>query len=359
MPKRIGGKQYTERGRPIIGKIGIGILAVAQICRCFTIVSTKKGSDRKFEAQVDFTGIASEKAKQIPLGSEGSKDIGSYVLYDDLPEELDTHYTRIILEEIDPGFRERLLAIGGPEKNILDHHFKKGDPKALQDFIVWLAKGNARDIPDYYRLLWELSITCPVPYLPDGPIRGKEVIPAIKQALQDYDFTVKIDGLVLKKLILFPTSPEIKKEGNDFSIYPINFDEEVAGRRLAFEGYLYHQRISILPSELRGILIRVRNVAIGMYDKSLMNYPKAQGPRMSGISGEVYVSAGLEDALNVDRNSFRETDPHYLKLQEIIYTRLGGDKISKTTGIFSDIAKRSKDWNKDLIIKEGILHAVK
>lgn len=352
--KRKGGRQFTDSGRPIIGKIGIGILAIAQICQRFTIMSSQKGSMEKFEAKVDFRGLASEEAKDISLGSDKAKDIGSYIIFDHLPEEADAHYTRIVLEDIEPGFKNRLVETSGPESKIQDFHFKKGDPKVLEEFIEWLTTTNAREIPDYYRLIWELSITCPVPYLQKGPVRRSRVIPKIKKSLLSYGFSVKIDGLELKKLILFPSSPNIIKKEDDFFVYPIAFDEIVNGSRLAFEGYIYHQRISIRPSELRGLLIRVRNVAIGMYDKSLMNYPKPQGPRMSGISSEIYVEAGLEEALNVDRNSFRETDPHYLKLQEVIYIRLGGDKDSNMPGIFSDITKRSKEWNKIRQKGEGL-----
>jgi hypothetical protein len=352
--KRKGGRQFTEKGRPIIGKIGIGILAVAQICKRFTIISSQRGSDTKFEARVDFTPFATEIAREISLGSEEAQQIGSYELFDGLPEESDAHYTKIILEDIESGFRDRLLEASGPETKISEseYRFVRGDPKALSDFVEWLTTTSVRWISDYNRLLWELGVICPVPYLEDGPIKGHDVIPDIKQTLLDYDFTVKIDGLELRKPILLPTSPEIRNRGEDYEIYDVEFDDVVDERRLAFRGYFYHQRKSVMPPELRGLLVRIRNVAIGMYDKSLLNYPKAQGPRMAGLSGEIYVEEGLEDALNVDRNSFRETDPHYLKLQEVVYTRLGGDKETKTPGIFSDITKRSRERNVARRMKE-------
>jgi len=360
--EKIGGSikrkegQYTDKGRPIIGKIGIGILAVAQICRRFTIISSQRGSGTKFEARVDFTGFATLEAREISLGSEEAKKIGSYELFDDLPEDPDAHYTEIILEDIEPGFRTRLLETSGPETKIPGYKFREGDPKALEDLVDWLTKKriSVREVPDHLRLLWELGVICPVPYLENGPIKGHDVIPDIKRTLLDYDFTVKIDGLELRKPILFPTSPEIRNKGEDYEIYTVEFDSEVEGKRLAFKGYIYHQRQSIWPPELRGLLVRIRNVAIGMYDKSLLNYPKAQGPRMAGLSGEIYVEEGLEDALNVDRNSFRETDPHYLVLQEVVYKRLGGDRETKAPGIFSDISRRSDEWNKARRTKEEL-----
>ena len=352
--KRKGGRQYTTSGRPIIGKIGIGILAVAQVCRQFTILSSKKGINTKFEARVDFSGFAKDIAKEIAIGSEEAKEIGSYELFEDLPEDVDAHYTKIILEDIEPGFRDRLLEGSGPETKINKFEFKQGDPKAISDFVNWLTKTDVRLISDYNRLIWELGIICPLPYLKNGPIKKQEVLVEIKQTLLDYNFSVKIDGQKLYKPILLPTDKDIKKRIEDYDIYPLDFDEDVADKRLAFSGYIYYQRKAIRPPELRGVLIRVRNVAIGMYDKSLLNYPTAQGPKMAFISGEIYVEEGLEDALNIDRNSFRETDPHYLKLLEVIYTKLGGDKEKKITGIFTDITKRSRERN-EALRKEHVL----
>ncbi len=59
-------KLFTKKGRPIIGKIGIGILAIAQICKSFTVISTKKGLRTKFEAVVDLKDFeAPEVYKRI------------------------------------------------------------------------------------------------------------------------------------------------------------------------------------------------------------------------------------------------------------------------------------------------------
>jgi len=79
-------------------------------------------------------------------------------------------------------------------------------------------------------------------------------------------------------------------------------------------------------------------VGIGVFDKSLLNYPIRVGPMGGGICGEIYVEHGLEHALNIDRNSFRETDPHFLALQDKLFDELG---LSRQWGIFRDIRVRS------------------
>jgi len=45
-------------------------------------------------------------------------------------------------------------------------------------------------------------------------------------------------------------------------------------------------------------------------------------------------------SLNIDRNSFRETDPHYIRLQEVIFDRLSRSR--EKGGILADARYRSK-----------------
>lgn len=331
--KRADGKDRTEKGRPIIGKIGIGILAVAQICRKFTVISSVKGCPYRFEAIVDlkpFFDIEVFKKKLI--------EIGKYMMYEEIPEEREAQYTRIILEEIDEGFRKRLLESENKEIAIEDFRWKRGDPETFEEFVEWVKDKRIRQLSEYNRMIWELALMCPVKYLDNGPIKGYNVVPAIKNRLTKYDFTVIVDGIELRKPLLFPTDDEIEEEPDDFRVYSdIAFDAQVGEKRLKFSGYIYHQRKSIWPPELRGVLPRIQNVAIGSYDKTLFNYPRSEGPIMEEFSGEIYIDEGLEDALNIDRNSFRESDVAYIKLQEYLFTRLGGEE-----GITKDVRKRSK-----------------
>ena len=78
--------------------------------------------------------------------------------------------------------------------------------------------------------------------------------------------------------------------------------------------------------ELRGLLVRIRNIAIGTYDPTLLTYPKIPAPRFNWLSGEICVEGEVEFILNIDRDSFNETHPHFVKLKEIIH-KLLRDKI--------------------------------
>jgi hypothetical protein len=104
---------------------------------------------------------------------------------------------------------------------------------------------------------------------------------------------------------------------------------------IKFTGYIFNQRKQIKNTELQGILIRIKNVAIGKYDKSYLNCPISLGPIASFNSGEIYINDGLEAALNIDRNSFKESHKQYKILQKYIY-----ELMSK---IYRDTRKRSEE----------------
>jgi hypothetical protein len=200
------------------------------------------------------------------------------------------------------------------------------------------------ELGDYWQLFWELCISCPVRYLEEGPLRPAPIVASsehddrpktlqlcrralgiaeeIKRTLIDYDFTVKLDGTSIRKPILLPQK---ETDPVECRVFPVTFDDQVDGSQLKYRGYIYIQTRMIKPAEMRGILVRVRNVAIGDHDLALLNYPKVQGFRRDWLSGEVFVEQGLEDALNIDRHSFNEVHPHYLALQRHLHRILNED----------------------------------
>ena len=108
---------------------------------------------------------------------------------------------------------------------------------------------------------------------------------------------------------------------------------------LSFQGYIFHQRKQIFPPELQGLLVRIRNVGITGYESDMLKYPRNLGPMTGGMTGEVYIDRGLEEALNIDRNSFNETHKHFVRLQEVLFRHLG---VPNKSGITTDIRERSR-----------------
>ena len=67
---------YTKSlHRPIIGRFGIGFLAISQICDRIHIISSKEGEPFRFEATIDFEEYRSRAARVAEY-----QDIGAYSL---------------------------------------------------------------------------------------------------------------------------------------------------------------------------------------------------------------------------------------------------------------------------------------
>ena len=131
--------------------------------------------------------------------------------------------------------------------------------------------------------------------------------------------------LSLRKPNQYPlVSPQLpKQERTTGKLFAVNKNVEVYRQTFKLSGYIYLQNSrAVEPMELRGLLVRIRNIAIGTYDPTLFKYPRIPAPRFNWLSGEIYVEEGLEFALNIERDSFNEMHPHFVKLKEIIHNLL-------------------------------------
>jgi len=189
-------------------------------------------------------------------------------------------------------------------------------------------------------MAWELGLLCPVRYLEKAPfnpeIRRIENIEGAKID-QPVKFSVMLDGIEIQRPQLFPNLISVDYPSPDPKVYALDYDEVVADRRLKFQGYIFCQQPRIQPEELKGLHIRIRNVGIGKYDKTWLGYPFDEGLKFGQVSGEVFVHEGLESALNIDRDSFRETDVHYQTMKAYVWDRLRSE-------VFPEFKSRQKAY---------------
>lgn len=188
-----------------------------------------------------------------------------------------------------------------------------------------------KKIGTYWQFIIDIANTVPVSYLLNAPLNINKKNPILEGIIKDlerYDFTVEFDGLILKKPVILPNDKSIVDENYDYDVYFINEDIIINNTKLRFRGYFYSQKSQIKPVDFQGVIIRIRNVAIGKADKNFMDYPWAEKMYMTWTFGEIYVDEGLEDALNINRNSFTINHPHYMYLRKYIHDLLH-DKIFK------------------------------
>lgn len=301
---RIGGtgvpdpEHRIKEGRRIIGHKGIGALSVIPICREVRVLTTQKGSSQRTEAVLDIHKILEVAKHQEDLATHYVYELNKWD-----NEKVGTHYTFITLRDLTPDMRE-FLGRKGLTLNQYMH--------------------TTEELSGIEKLKWDLSVVAPVEYSKDGPFKERDVKPVnkIKAELSKANFSVQVNGEKLFKPILLP-SADIKytgkyKRGLDYEIYPVQHSDE----NLEFAGYVFSQATAIIPADIRGGLVRVNNVAIGNYDLNWLGYQRSVGPRLGMTTGEIFVYRGLDQAILIDRDRFRETDPNFKRFRQIVHATL-------------------------------------
>lgn len=339
--KRPSNKALTN-GRPMIGRLGIGMLGIAQICGAFKITSRPQNGGKAFCARIRLYDLLKERldkddpeivkmsqafADNDSLDAYKEIDVGEYEYVSFDPGALDKG-TIIVTEDIHPTFTQTFLeslnteAFFPPSRDWKSAVAKIGKVHSLQQ------------LGDYWRLLWELSASCPLPYLaptclPNGLAKADH------ERLTGFDFKVFVDGIQLAKPIWLRSNP------NGYTTRNIEQrTSQIYGRELQFHGYLAVQEgLQLRPDEMRGVMIRIKDVGIGYYDPTMLDYRFNEGPRSRWVTGEIFVSSGLEDALNIDRDSFNKFHPQYRHIQKYVHELLHGEIFKE---VYKNIDIRSK-----------------
>lgn len=314
-------------GRKTIGRLGIGILGISQISHEFSIVSHSRVTRSAFEATVWMRDFRSEILDSGVSGpgpddesSEGIRgfQVGGYEATE-IPYEPDDAGLTITATDPTEGFR-RQMSEDDPAPL----------PKSFSDFAEWaLKKDNLATGPWYNQMVWQIASLSPVQYLPDNRVvAGDRTMTKIAQAIEDFEFDVVIDGVKLYKPVVarghaIQVASSTVGEGEGSFHFPLEFDSQVWGAPLQIKGYIHASGGAVLhPDDLRGLLIRLKHIGIGGYDKSLLGYRYAEGPRFGWLTGELFVDEGLEDALTVGRDGFDAGHPHYIALRQWIHEEL-------------------------------------
>jgi Histidine kinase-, DNA gyrase B-, and HSP90-like ATPase len=308
-------KQHEDQplkfGRALIGRLGIGMLGIAQVALGFTITSrTAKGDG--FRANVRLYDLLKPKLDtddaDIVTGEE--VNIGQYEFDDEFDPKKGPGGTTIHTSDLHPQFTQAF-------KESVEQEGFKGIPSDWKSAVKIFSKTESLQLlGDYWRLIWELAASAPVRYVDATAIPGG-MIKADQEQLESQKFKVIVDGLELRKPVY------LRHDRVGFTSHRLTFSKKVYGKPVSFHGYIAaREGKQIMPDELRGIMIRIKNVGIGYYDQTLLDFRVNQGPRSRWITGEIFMDEGLEDALNVDRDSFNRFHPEFRAVQADIHETL-------------------------------------
>lgn len=357
--------------RPIIGRIGIGLFSIVSASDQFDIESKKKDGEC-YVARVKLPDFARLNVTNIDLETfeTGQADIYK----EEKGTEEDSSYTKISLKNFKKPFMEDIMI--NFEKSIIysmaNEKLENNNSLSQEnDFEEYLEKilNDKEEIDSLEgkidKFIFNLAVQMPIEYLKDGPfkkcveIRGayddnnpKKILEEIKEKLKSYNFNVfftlefldnnsKFYKIKLFKPISFPIKRDIDKFGLDI-LKPTAFlykktdkiKNEIGDTiDIEISMYTYKQGRRIIPYELRGILFRVYDVAIGTYD-----YEKLRPYNTSALqfqtSYEIFMNKGFQSCVNVDRESLYEASYSYRYLKGYFNYILG--KMDRTETEYND-----------------------
>lgn len=288
--------------RERIGRFGIGSLAILGIADRFTIKSVKKGSSEGFEASIDLSKLRKSYQKDKDL-----TDIWQFALSDWKGEKSATHFTEITVDGIRDDIKQMLQRSG----------------KAMSNPFHTI-----EELSGLEELKWRLGLICPVEYAHGFPISARideirdHILVDQVANLKKAQFHMTLNQLPVMNPTLLPSYDPERSPSTDAKFinrrglgYDIAYVASDPTSKVKFKGYLCVQAHQVFPTELRGILIRLRGVAVGWH--RTLNLGASVATMLTSMSGEVWVD-GLDDALQFDRESFREDHPLFVWLKEQI-----------------------------------------
>jgi len=255
--------------------------------------------------------------------------------------------------------------------------FRKLYDAVRQEVRTRKATPNVQESLDsYLGMIWLLSLAVPVPYIDKHPfeltaddgigfyrltsrtaeaveLSNGETIGAHLGLTSAVDpvglFRVLLDDVEL----LRPVSFDSQLHGTSDIGRPLMFfgkvtsglgavPPEIGGGALSFEAYLYWNQ-KITPKENNGCLVRVNNASGVLFDPSFLSYQVSELTRLRQLMSEVFITEGLDAALNIDRESFNFSHPHYQYLQKWVHFAVR-QTTNKLKGLNKELldAKRAK-----------------
>lgn len=142
-------------------------------------------------------------------------------------------------------------------------------------------------------------------------------------------------GAIIKKPILF-----IGHYAPDLS----ELDIRESGGGLQFDAYIFWQP-RVIPRDHNGVLIRLHNASGIMFDETFMKHQVAEYAIKAQLTAEIFVNRGLESALNIDRESFNISHPHYQIIMRWLHQALR-QVVNKYKALKKDLSIKNRQSNR-------------
>jgi hypothetical protein len=300
--------------RPIVGRFGIGYLAAFPFCESLTVETTQALSMEEIEATFPCHEYMDQTKQFRPIDEV---EVQATVRSRRSRSLYHRQRTRLTLNGLTRQARDYLVAVDVAERARAG---RKVD-------TIWHWPGDQR-------LRWQLGLTLPIPWTPPGSPKEWteadhyaeewEVLLGMNRSEKDPGFRVYLDGELLQRP--WPagrgsSAAELhclnSGEKNDNIVFLTMKDaEELVGhargwpkdRVLKFRWLILTPTSgTVEPDELRGILLRLRKVALGL------PIPFNQLPNVVKLKTEVrsyweiHLLDGFDELITLDRSSLKQS----------------------------------------------------
>lgn len=227
---------------------------------------------------------------------------------------LDTHFTKLFLKST-RGEAKAILASARAIRATTDSPSLYGmTTAAVATALIDPPPDSWSSFDRYSETMLQVALNVPVRYhdtwLP-GELRA--TVRDIETSVAALNFAVIYDGTELRKPVM------LGAYGKTAFVSRFSFH----GDAVSATGYFYVQHGALRPQDLNGVLIRIRNAAVGAYDATFLSFPTSEGTLFQRwISAEIWADDRLEDAMNIDRRTLREAHPAFVELQSAIHNHL-------------------------------------
>ncbi|MDA8055786.1 MAG: ATP-binding protein [Thermoplasmatales archaeon] len=365
--------------RPIIGRMGIGMLSVASACTGFVVRTKKRGEQKEYTAKISLSFFKdriqrSESMDKSKLGNVElySRDVNN-----------DESYTEIEISEFTPPFLENIVPTLSTSYL---YNYIRGKESYEEYFELFVynvqQQGKLANVAVIDKLIADVGTMAPVEYLPDGPVRkiiklnGKEYqIPGtdtkeydqLRNKPKSFNFNVianiyvkGLDGrsrlrnsFKIYKPFIYPVLEDVTDSVDFEDLDPYVYllpprDDKVLNDDGVYEetsvrGYYYHQNKRIQPSEFSGLLYRVFNVALGNEFGDPMKFFVDAYLVFQQSFVEVYLDKGFQQIVNLDREGLFEGSNMYRYLRNYLVNTIRGDAPPKPAPSKPETSKEEQE----------------
>ncbi|WP_335900265.1 ATP-binding protein [Shewanella algae] len=275
----------------------------------------------------------------------------------------------------------------------VDHDDPKDKLKKLYDGILSLTGVTKNPklnivLDNYLHMLWTLSLSVPLNYIEKHPFyytksdiediyvisnslkgqaselkvedKDKPIINylPLRSEYKDINFNVFIDNVQLFRPLKFKNLPKSSSVINKPILFIGSYapdlskvDARDSGGHLAFDAYILWTP-KVIPRDHNGVLVRVHNASGILFDETFMKHQVAEHTIKSQLTVEIFVHEGLDSALNIDRESFNISHPHYQImmrwLHQAIRQVVNKYKLMKKDELKKKGEESRRSYNKDL-----------